>query len=95
MAGEDRTRWYFAREKVLETLSHQPEKSVVIVKYDPNHNPNREWVYNGADLDGAKVILARDMGPKNQELLDYYKDRKAWVVHADAENPEAEPYPGS
>jgi hypothetical protein len=65
------------------------------MKYDPDHNPHREWIYNEADLPDAKVIIAQDMGPKNQELLDYYRGRKAWVVHADAAKPELEPYPGS
>jgi hypothetical protein len=43
----------------------------------------------------AQVILARDMGPSgNRELLDYYRDRKAWVLDADAAHPSPEPYPG-
>ena len=69
-----------------------PEKSLVIVKYDPDHNPHREWVYNEADPVHAKVILARDMGvEKNKELLDFYRDRKVWVVHADAVKPGLQP----
>jgi len=41
-------------------------------------------VYNGADIDGHKIVWARDMGPeKNQELLDYYRGRKFWMVEAD------------
>jgi hypothetical protein len=91
----DRTQWFYRRQAILEALNREPEKSIVIVKYDPDHNPHREWVYNAADVTSAKVILARDMGAQNKELLDYFRDRKAWVLHADAENPEPEPYPGS
>ena len=94
MAGADRHRWNYQREAMLENLRREPFKSLVIVEYHPDHNPNREWIYNEANLSGAKVILARDMGPRNQELVDYFKDRKAWVLDADAENPEVEPYPG-
>jgi hypothetical protein len=95
MAGEDKTLWFYQREAILEKLRAEPWKSLVIVKYDADHNPNREWVYNEADLANAKVILARDMGPQNQELLDHYPDRKVWILHADAAKPEVEQYPGS
>jgi hypothetical protein len=95
MAREDKERWFYQRQALLENLRAEPWKSLVIVKYDPDHNPHREWVYNRADLPDAKVILARDMGEKNQELLDFYRDRKVWVLHADAAKPEVEPYPGS
>jgi hypothetical protein len=45
-----------------------------------------EWVYNGADVDRANVVWARDMGPgKNQELLDYYRDRKVWLLEPDVD----------
>jgi len=34
------------------------------------------------------VVWARDMGPeKNRELLDYYKDRRAWLVEPDEKPP--------
>jgi hypothetical protein len=96
MAGKDATGWYSQRHALLEKLRLEPDKSLVLVHYDPDHNPNREWVYNDADLDDSKVILAQDMGPrKNKELLDYFRDRKAWLVNADAAKPELEPYPGS
>ena len=51
------------------------------MRYRPDHEILEEWVYNDADIDGAKVVWARDMGTaKNQELLDYYKDRRVWLV---------------
>jgi len=53
-----------------------------------------EWVSNRADLNSAKVIWARDMGPaKNQELIDYYKQRRVWLVYADDKPPKLVPYP--
>jgi hypothetical protein len=95
MTRADKTVWFYRRKALIEKLRAEPGKSLVIIKYNSDHNPHREWVYNGADLPTAKVILARDMGEKNQELLDYYRDRKVWVLHADAAKPELEPYPGS
>ncbi len=93
MAHADGEHWYLQRQAMIEKLRSEPNKSLVIVKYDANHNPNREWVYNDADLPNAKVILARDMGPDaNRQLADYYGDRKAWVVNADAPEPQLEPF---
>ncbi|HYK04161.1 MAG TPA: hypothetical protein VE974_20590 [Thermoanaerobaculia bacterium] len=36
-------------------------------------------VYNGADIDAARVVWARDLGD-NRALLAYFKDRKQWRV---------------
>jgi len=41
-----------------------PGQDVVLVKYTPDFDPDREWVYNGADIDGQKIVWARDMGPE-------------------------------
>jgi hypothetical protein len=57
----------------------------VIVRYWGNHNPLDEWVYNGADIDDAKVVWARDMSPAdNLKLARYYGNRKVWLVEPDA-----------
>ena len=59
---------------------------MILVRYRPTHNIFAEWVYNGADIDGAAVVWALDMGmEKNQELLDYYRDRKAWLLEPDVD----------
>ncbi len=57
---------------------------MVFVQYDRLAYYNTEWVYNEADIDHAKIVWARDMGPqKNEEVLGYYADRKAWLVNPD------------
>ncbi len=72
------------RAAVVKKLDALPGQSVVLVKYAPDFDPDREWVYNGADIDGQKIVWARDMGPeKNRELLDYYRGRKFWMVEVD------------
>ena len=79
-----------ALEKQLESL---PGTQLVIVRYGPNHDPLNDWVYNGADIDGQKVVWARDMGAdNNEELLRYYKDRQVWLLEADATTPKLAPY---
>lgn len=72
------------RAAIVKELDALPGRDVVLVKYAPDFDLDREWVYNEGDIDGSKIVWARDMGPeKNQELLDYYRGRKFWIVEAD------------
>jgi hypothetical protein len=74
------------RAAVLHRLQQEPGLQLVIVRYGPHHDVDHEWVYNDADIDRAKVVWARDMGAeKNKELLQYFHDRKVWLV--DGDNP--------
>ena len=81
------------RERILEQLERTPGTHLAIVRYAPNHNfILDEWVFNNADIDGSKVIWARDMGAQNAELLRYFKERKVWLVEPDANPPRLTPY---
>jgi hypothetical protein len=81
------------RAHVLKELEHMPGKQLVIVRYHPNHDfILDEWVYNNADIDGSKVIWARDTGPQNAELVKYFSDRHVWLVEPDYNPPRLSPY---
>jgi hypothetical protein len=84
------------RAEILHRVEAIPGKHLIIVTYGPSHDPTWEWVYNRADIDGAKVVWARDMGDRdNQQLLDYFHDRHAWLVEVDGNSPsKLLPYPG-
>ena len=72
------------RARVEADLKELPGKQLVIVRYSGQHNPFDEWVYNSADIDGSKIVWAREMdSANNQEIVNYYKDRKAWLVQPD------------
>jgi hypothetical protein len=72
------------RANITAYLAKQPEKSLVIVRYSPEHSSLDEWVYNAADIDNSKIVWARDMSEaENLELIGYYKDRKVWLVQPD------------
>jgi len=84
------------RAAILRDLQREPGPQLAIVRYGPDHDPNREWVYNQANIDAAKVVWARDLGKdQNQDLLKYFHDRKVWLVMGDGNDPAHSrlPYP--
>jgi hypothetical protein len=81
------------RTSILRQLEQYPGLHLVLVRYNPEHEVLSEWVYNAADIDGAKVVWARDMGSaRNEELVRYFKDRRVWLVNADDHPPKLAPY---
>ena len=81
------------RANVLKKLTSMDGRHVVFVQYDRQAYIDNEWVANGADIDKEKVIWVNDMGPKrNQEVLNYYPDRRFWLVRADDAPQEILPY---
>jgi hypothetical protein len=77
------------RARILDGLNREEGRHLVIVRYTPEHSPHNEWVYNEADIDNARVVWARDMGAdRNLELINYFKDRRVWLLEADATRPE-------
>ncbi|MGA3166022.1 MAG: hypothetical protein ABSF14_07860 [Terriglobia bacterium] len=82
------------RAPMLAQLEREPGRHLVIVRYSAAHPPELEWVYNRADIDGSKVVWARDMGrEQNAELLRYFETRRIWLVEADLTPPRLSAYP--
>ncbi len=82
-----------SRAIIAKNLSKTPGKHLVVVSYEPDHNLHDEWVYNGAEIDTAKVLWARDIDPvQNARLFAYFKDRHIWFVYPDKDNTELIPY---
>lgn len=81
------------RAAVEKELEQMPGNQLAIVRYGPVHNVHEEWVYNKADIDGSKVVWAREMFPEqNQKLLDYYRDRQVWLVQPESPDEVLSPY---
>lgn len=75
------------RAHIVQELQHTPGQHLVLVRYSPGHDVDAEYVYNRADIDHAKIVWARDMGEaENQELLDYYPERRVWLLEPDQPN---------
>jgi len=83
-----------ARDVLAKEIVGSRGMVLLIVRYSAEHDYMREWVYNGADIEHEKIIWARDMGPeKNQELIDYFKERRVWLLQPDETPPRLQPYP--
>jgi len=85
------------RVAVLADLERRPGLQLAIVRYGPHHPVDlHEWVYNQANIDSAKVIWARDMGPaENKDLIDYFPNRHVCLVEADETPPKVIAYGSS
>jgi hypothetical protein len=96
-AGDSFDDWPLARSmadraQIQSRLSEVEGGHLVIVRYAPGHNLHAEWVYNAADIDGSKVVWAREMdAAANRELLAYFRDRRAWLLLPDKEPPDLIP----
>jgi hypothetical protein len=88
-----------SRAAIAEKLQHTPGKHLIVVRYEKdNHNVHDEWVYNGADIDTAKVLWVRELDTQqNAKLFAYFRDRKLWLVTPDTDTTYLELYtpPGS
>jgi hypothetical protein len=88
--------WEYERARILEELEADGRRHLVVVRYGPRHQQNYEWVYNAADIDGARVVWAREMeGSQTHRLLQYFQDRQVWLMEINDDNrrPELVPYP--
>jgi hypothetical protein len=81
------------RHQITARLASEPGTHLVLVRY--NQSPHEEIVYNSPDIDAQKIVWAFDFGPEtDRPLLDYYRDRKVWLIQPDGPRPSFEPYFG-
>jgi hypothetical protein len=79
------------RAEIRDQLKEDGARHLVVVRYEETHNTNHEWVYNRADIDNAKIVWARETDSV-QQLLDYFNDRRVWLLQADEKPPKLIPY---
>ena len=71
-----------AINRQLDTVSGDV---LVFVRYAPQHLFQEEWVWNAADIDRARIVWARDLGPEeDQKLIAHYPTRSALLFEPDA-----------
>lgn len=93
--AEPPPEWARARARMVQQLGAMPGEHLVLVRYFSDHNVHEEWVYNAADINGAKVVWARqipgrDLGP----ILRYFNGRHVWVVEPDSDRPQLVEFSG-
>jgi hypothetical protein len=77
-------------ERQLKTL---PGEHLVVVRYSKDHNSGEEYVYNGADIDRAKIVWAREISAVDiSPLLNYFRNRKVWLYEPDEDDSVVRPY---
>jgi len=82
-----------SRLTIQRKLAALPGKHLVMVRYGDDHNVHDDWVFNGAEIDSAKVIWAREISAKQDaKLFDYFHDRKIWLAMPDTDNTYLGPY---
>jgi hypothetical protein len=85
--------WSVRRAELDHWMAQQPSPQLVFVRYSRWHNVNNEWVYNHADIMQSHVIWAHDLGAEhNKLLLNLLSERTAWLLEADAREPQLLPY---
>jgi hypothetical protein len=79
------------RVAIEHRLAALPGKQLVFVRYGGMHLYH-EWIHNAADIDGAPVVMALDLGMDNEKLRAYYPGRTAWLLEPDAIPVRLTPY---
>ncbi len=89
----DWPRGNLERAAIVRELRQLPGSQLVLVRYGSHHDVDREWVWNDASIDAARVVWARDMGTdQNRELLQYFRHRRVWRINGDDPSPKLEEY---
>src|SRR5262249_53154827 len=60
------------RHYVEAQLEDKSGRHLVFVHYSAQHNLQREWVYNSAEIDSAPIVWAREWTPESNEALMRY-----------------------
>ena len=81
------------RLAVAKQIDQTPGRLLIFVRYAPHHIFQEEWVWNRADIDGSRVVLARDLGPtEDEQLIRYYPGRQVLLLEPDTLAPRLTPY---
>jgi len=86
-----------SREQFVPQLEREPGRQLVLVRYQPYDGEKKaEWIFNRADLEGAKIVWARESGDRESDrrLIRQFSGRRVWLAEPDAKPPRVTPYPG-
>jgi len=74
------------KSRIAAMLGQVPGNHLVFVRAKTDEYNLLQWIYNDADIDGSRIVWARDLGPeKNAELARYFAGRQVWMVDPNVE----------
>jgi hypothetical protein len=72
------------RRSVEELLAAQRGGHLVALRYAPDHDVHTEFVFNAADVAGAKIVWLRDPpAAERAGVASAFPGRRAWVLEPD------------
>jgi hypothetical protein len=72
--------------RITRALERIPGEHLVLVKTKTDPFNLLQWIYNAADIDAARIVWARDLGPeRDAQLAAYFHGRQVWVVDPNVE----------
>jgi hypothetical protein len=74
--------YWRSKASVESALEGIPGKHLVLIRYPQGHDANQEWIFNGYDIPGQRIIWAHDLDPSDPDkpLICHYRDRHIWMV---------------
>ena len=79
--------------RIAADLDRKTGKQLVFVRAKTDPNNLFQWIYNDADIDGSRIVWARDLGPeRDAELARYFSGRQVWMVDPNVEPATCERY---
>ncbi len=85
----------YEKERITEYLTRQPGLHLAFVLAKTDENNLLQWIYNSAEIDQARIVWARDLGPEeNRKLADYFHARQVWMINPNVQPAEISPYLG-
>ena len=73
------------RDRVIQQLSALPGKHLVFVYYPPDHPYIDEWVFNGADIPGDRIVFSRLVDSQSDSaLIRAMPGYTVWLVDSDS-----------
>ena len=74
------------KPRIAAELAKTPGKHLVFVKAKTDTQNLFQWIYNGADIDGSRLVWARDLGDaENAQLAASMAERSVWMVDPNVE----------
>jgi hypothetical protein len=76
--------WTRQRAEIETRVAATPGTHLILVRYGEEYRAQNEWVQNGADLHGARILWAHDRGKvENEALLQLDRRRTVWRLVID------------